>query len=337
MPLTEYQYTQADFPDGECNPDRLDLEVRASAIVTSLNRIDTNITTGTYVLGVLSGTYSVSIWFNAALSAGDETLLDGIVAAHDNSPSNPPSVVVSPAEAGVLNDPEILSQRRGGYSQTNSTTFNTVRATAYTPQGTNAQRSLNSTDANDTSAGTGARTVRITYYNAACQGPFTTDVTLNGTTAVNTGPTDIALIERIEVLTVGSSGGNAGTIRLWTTTGGSGSEWATIAAGDNQTYWTHHYVAAGKRCFITELDAAGKSTPGIVTLNRLNPIDTAQAQHNLDISYAFGDGNSTALTKRFAVPLVVIGPAIVFVNARLDFGFETSTTHAAIGFFERDA
>lgn len=335
MPLTEYQYTQADFPGGTCNPLRLQDEIRSSAIVTSLNRVGTS--GGSYDLGVLSGTYTVSIWFNDTLSGGDETLLDGVVAAHDNSISNPPMVSASLAEAGVLDDPETFSQRRGGYFPTSLTTFNTVRATPYTPQGTDAQRSVSSTSANDTSAGTGARTLRITYYNAACQGPFTTDIALNGTTPVNTAATDIALIERIEVITVGSVGGNVGTIQLWTTTGGGGSVWASIAAGDNQTYWAHHYVATGKRCFITELDASGKPTPGIVTLNKLNPVDTSAAQHNLDISYAYGNGDSPPLAKRFAVPLTVVGPAIIFINARLDYDLVTSTTHAALGFFERNA
>src|SRR5579885_2351141 len=66
-----------------------------------------------------------------------------------------------------------------GYVTTASTSGTIIRATAYAPQGTNAQRSLVSTSANDTSAGTGARTITINYLNTSFQ--LKTDVvTMNG-------------------------------------------------------------------------------------------------------------------------------------------------------------
>lgn len=337
---TKYTYINLDFLNSKMNPDRLQLEIYASNISTALDRIDTN--GGTYSLGVLSGTFTVDIWFKDVLSQADKITLDGdatdiggLIAAHNNGISNPHSIVATPSQAGVIGDTDIISYRRGGYVGTTSTNFVTVRATAYIPQGTNSQRSINSTSTNDDVTGTGARTVRITYYNAACQGPFTEDISLDGTTAVNTVATNIALIERLEVITVGSSGGNEGTIRLWTATGGGGSVWASIAVGDNQTYWAHHYVASNKTCFITAMDACGKPTAGIVTLNKLDPTDVNIAQHNLDISYSYGNGNSPSFLKQFDTPLSVRGPAIIFINSRLDSGLLTSTTHAALGFFER--
>lgn len=337
---TQYSYTNLDFPNGKMNSDRLQLEIYASSISTALDRIDTN--GGTYSLGVLSGTFTVDIWFKDVLSAADKITLDGdateiggLIAAHNNAVTNPLAISTTPSEAGVMGDADISSYRRGGYIGTTSTNFVTVRATAYVPQGTNSQRSINSTDANDDVTGTGARVVRITYFNAACQGPYTEDVTLDGTTPVNTVATNIALIERLEVITVGSTGGNQGTIRLWTATGGGGSVWASIAPQDNQTYWAHHYVASNKTCFITAIDACGKPTAGIITLNKLDPTDTSVAQHNLDISYSYGNGNAASLLKHFHTPISVRGPAIVFINSRIDSGLLTSTTHAAIGFFER--
>jgi hypothetical protein len=65
--MNSYQYTQA------VNPDRLTQDIQQSSIVTALDHIDT---VGT----------SVTIWFKAALSSGDQTTLDAVVAATINSP-----------------------------------------------------------------------------------------------------------------------------------------------------------------------------------------------------------------------------------------------------------
>jgi hypothetical protein len=89
MPETTYTYSiSADFPGGAINPTKLSAEIAASAIITALERVDT------------SGN-SASIVFKAALSAGDKTLLDndqtspagGLIAAHDNTPSDAPIAV----------------------------------------------------------------------------------------------------------------------------------------------------------------------------------------------------------------------------------------------------
>lgn len=109
MAETTYTYSIAnDLPDGAVNAGRLDMEIRASAIVTALASVST-------AADVLT------ITFKDALSAGDKTLLDGdatgpaggLLAAHDSSPSapvalvridqtvDPPKVHASPRPAGV--------------------------------------------------------------------------------------------------------------------------------------------------------------------------------------------------------------------------------------------
>ena len=207
------------------------------------------------------------------------------------------------------------SGRSFGYTATSAATSKTVRATTYTPQGTNAQRSVNSTSANDTSAGTGARQVKITYLDASGNGPFTETVTLNGTGAVNTVNTNIALIERMDVVAVGSGGGNAGTIQIFTATAGGGSVWGSIAVGDNQTYWAHHYVPVGKTCYVMNLEGASTVTAGGLTINTANPISSLIPQIAPDITIRHG---TTFVLRSYAVPVVVLGPAIVFVNERPD-------------------
>lgn len=127
-------------------------------------------------------------------------------------------------------------------------TLQVMRATPYTEPAAAAQRSIASASANDTAAGTGARSVRITYFDGAGNGPLTETVTLNGTTPVNTVATNIRFIESMVVLTVGTGGTNAGVITLYGSTGGAGGTVGTIGTGnivtgqgDLRTLWCHHY------------------------------------------------------------------------------------------------
>lgn len=67
MADTAYNYVK------NVDPSQLTEEIQASAIATPLVRIDT---TGK------GASMNVAVWFSDPLSAGDETTLDGIVAAH---------------------------------------------------------------------------------------------------------------------------------------------------------------------------------------------------------------------------------------------------------------
>ena len=140
----------------------------------------------------------------------------------------------------------------GRASSLTANVFVPVRQTTYVEQTTNAQRSIVSTSANDSAAGTGARTVTIYYLDASGNGPFSETLTLNGLTAVNTVASNICFIERMEVETVGANGSNVGTLNLYTSTGAAGTIFAAIGTGsiasgvgDNQTLYAHHYVPAG--------------------------------------------------------------------------------------------
>jgi len=126
-----------------------------------------------------------------------------------------------------------------------------MRATAYTEPTTAVQRSVSSANAADAAAGTGARTVKITYFDNTGTGPLTETLTLNGVTPVNTVSTTIRFVEKIEVVTAGSGGANAGVITLFGSTAGGGGTVGTIGVGtlvtgvgDNTTLWAHHYVSA---------------------------------------------------------------------------------------------
>lgn len=195
-----------------------------------------------------------------------------------------------------------------GRVATAATTEVAVRQTAYTEQTANFQGSVVSSSANDAAAGTGARTIRITYYDAAMAGPFTEDVTLNGVTPVNLVGLNHCYIEKIVVLTVGSTRSNVGTISLFTGLAGAGTLVGTIAATINGTRWGHHYVAAGKQCNVATIVAGTNGTiDGIVRLTFVNPLTAAAADLQL-AGYINVGLNQNAFARYFNIPLKVVGP-----------------------------
>lgn len=210
-----------------------------------------------------------------------------------------------------------------------------VRATTYTEQASNAQRSINSSSVLDTSAGTGARTVRVTYYTVTGTGPFTEDLTLNGITAVNTVSTTICFIENIMVLTAGSGGSNAGIITLHSAAAGVGTI-GTIAIGDNQTLWAHHYVALNKTCYINALSCGNNATTvgsgGIFTLKE-KPTTVANAVEIQVTDFTRVGGTNDAFVRPFSSAIPIVGPARITAYVSPEAA-STVTQYASIDFVE---
>lgn len=239
----------------------------------------------------------------------------------------------------LVQHPEIAAGVATGYVSTSATNTVAVRATAYAPQAANGQRSIVSTSALDTNtAGTGARTVKLTYLSIDLASVKTETIALNGLTAVNTVATDIALIEKIEVLTAGSGGSNAGTISVMTLVAGGGTAMGSIAVGDNRTFWAHHYVPVGKTCYLFSLTGGGTAVSG-----RLIPIKAealASAAPNpislIASTYLYGPQNAAGyppVDHTFAAPLAVVGPALITLNCRPD-AVTASNTHASFEYVE---
>ena len=218
-----------------------------------------------------------------------------------------------------------------------STTITAIRSTTYTEPSSGAQRSVASSSANDTSAGTGARTLRITYYTlnaGTVAGPFTEDVTLNGTTAVNTVATNICFIEKLVVLTVGSGGVNAGTITLYgSTAGGGGTVW-TIAIGINKTFGAHHYVPSGMTANITGFlgGIKGADTSGFI-LRSKNPADANAAENQISDLLRAPSSGSTPL-RIYGTPIEVEGPARITAYAVPD-STSSRTYYASFDYYEQ--
>jgi hypothetical protein len=187
-----------------------------------------------------------------------------------------------------------------------------IRRTTYTEPSANFQGSIVSSSAADTSAGTGARTVRIYYVDATGATAGTEDVTLNGTTNVNLVTTTKCFIEKIAVLTVGSGLANAGTITLRTGLAGGGAIVGTIAVGDNQTFWAHHYVVTGQTCNITgqlvgsNVTNTSGSCVGFLRSQVLNAANQVEKQVS---DFVIVAGLDSAVYRSYNSQIKVTGPA----------------------------
>lgn len=265
------------------------------------------------------GKLQVSI---ASGSAGIVSVLTGSQIADTNdralvvhiSPNQQPiPTTVVPATA-------VPGSSVGRASGLSANTFVPVRQTTYVEQTTQAQRSIVSTNANDSSTGTGARTVTIYYYDATCAGPFTETITLNGTTPVNTTNTNICFIESMIVSTVGSNGSNVGTLNLYTGTGATGTIFAAIGTaavatgtGDNQTFYAHHYVPSGKvikgYIIVTGIIAAAGGGSSVTVVRYRDP--TSSTSPWIVISDFLNASQGNSLSRQYSVSIDLPGPAVV--------------------------
>lgn len=220
-----------------------------------------------------------------------------------------------------------------GYTTSSGSALTVIRATAYTEQTTNAQRSVVSSNANDTSAGTGARTVTLTYYDQNLLGPFTETISMNGVSAVNTVATNICFIEKIEVITVGNQLSNIGTITLKAATAGGGATIGTIPAGDGITNWCHHYVGANKTMQIISAVASIKGQySGTLELHRTIPTNVNKPELTIAPKLRTDAGDTDTLN--FEVPIIVQGPALVLAYGRSDSASGTLDWSVGIGYYE---
>ena len=120
---------------------------------------------------------------------------------------------------------------------------------------------ISSSSTNDTSAGTGARTVTLSGLDANYD-EISETITLNGQTAVNSTLSYLR-IYRMTVDTAGSGGQNAGVIYAGTGTVTSGvpaNKYATIAIGDNQTLMALWTVPRGYTAYLSQTDVTAATT-----------------------------------------------------------------------------
>lgn len=129
---------------------------------------------------------------------------------------------------------------------------------------------VSSSDANDTSAGTGAQTVQIYGLDPGYL-EATETVILNGLTAVTTANIYIRM-NRMVVRTAGSGGENAGVLYVGTGTVTSGvpaNIYSTVAAAENQTLQTFWTVPANCTAYLINVFASSFGNANSVATIRL--------------------------------------------------------------------
>lgn len=230
--------------------------------------------------------------------------------------------------------PNGLSGVTGGYRGTSATTLVPLTATTYTEPASAAQRSVASSSASDTSAGTGTRTLRITYYDNDMNGPFTEDITMNGTGNVNTVATNIRFVEKMESLTVGSNGGNVGTITLFNSTAGGGGAMGTIAVGDGKTYWAHHYIRPNRTMFIRKLiiSTGSGGTSANYSIRIVKPLTANAFENQIGTQYR-GVAATIGNVIDFDALAAIEGPAKMIIYIRPDAN-TASTFYANFTYYE---
>lgn len=217
-----------------------------------------------------------------------------------------------------------------GYASTASTAITACRATTYTEPSSAQQMRLVSSSASDAAAGTGSRTVRVTYHDGTGAGPFTEDVTMNGTTPVSTVATNIRFIESLDTLTVGSNGTNVGTISIQAI--GGGTTFGTIAVSDGTTYWAHHYVAPGRRCYVTRLFVGTQGNNANFFVRYADPTVSAAFERQMTPNLRAINAQPSQMHDidfNFSIP----GPARVTVYGRSDSN-TANTLYSGFSFYE---
>lgn len=146
---------------------------------------------------------------------------------------------------------------------------------------------VSSSSANDTSAGTGARTVMLQGLDANYL-IISETITLNGQTAV-TSTLSYLRIGPLVTLTAGSGGKNAGVVYAGTgtvTAGVPATIYSSMGVGFNESHQAFYTVPAGYTAYILDIsatsDTAGveillytRTFGGLFTARRVNQIGTS--------------------------------------------------------------
>lgn len=236
--------------------------------------------------------------------------------------------------------PGVTVGRSFGYVANTGVNYLPILATPYSPAspGVGAQRSISSTSALDTAAGTGARSVMITYLTTTFV-VKTETVALNGTTAVNTVGTDLAYIESVAVVGAGSQLVNQGTITLFNAAAGAGGALASIAigpkgVGDNQTFYAHHYVPAGKTCYIVNIAFGHTLVSGLGVLARTgNPSLTGLP--TVDFGGQYGSPIGETPWHPFMNPIAVPGPDRILLISAPNTATANNISTGAFEYFQQ--
>lgn len=173
-----------------------------------------------------------------------------------------------------------------------------------------------SSSASDASAGVGARTVRVQGLTSWSAAEVSEDVTLNGTTPVNT-VNSYVIIHRMKVLTSGATNINVGTISATAATDATVT--AIISASQGQTQMAIYGVPSIKtaylKSFYVYMNDASASTR-IDTQLRLNENPNVQLLNFINkFDVQLYNSGLSGVKYTYDLPVKLSGPCIIKVQA----------------------
>lgn len=172
-----------------------------------------------------------------------------------------------------------------------------------------------STSASDAAAGVGARTIRVFGLPDWDSAETSQDIIMDGTSDVPT--TALVIINRMEVLTKGTTSVNVGTITATAVTDGTVS--AKIRPGQGQTQMAIFGIPSTQTAYMGRLYTNANKAGGAAALADVsllyNPEPNTEllnflTKHSLGL---LTDGTS-ALTIPFFAPKVFVGPGILKIQ-----------------------
>lgn len=165
-------------------------------------------------------------------------------------------------------------------------------------------------------AGVGARTLRIYGLKTWDSNESSEDITLDGTTPVNTANSYV-IIHRMKVLTMGASGPNVGTISATAATDGTVT--AIILPGEGQTEMAIYGVPSTKIALLhmwyAQIDKAAVAPTACDFELRVNEnpnVQTTGFLRKADISVQSDGVNSK--TRKHNLPIRFDGPCIIKIQ-----------------------
>lgn len=173
-----------------------------------------------------------------------------------------------------------------------------------------------SADDDGSPVGNGARTIRVYGLQTWASAETSEDVTLNGTTPVNTANSYV-IIHRMKVLTSGATAINVGTITATAATDGTIT--AVIAIGDGQTEMAVYGIASGYTFYLKRWGASiGKGNTTISVNFKLlvneNPnVQTTNFLRKDDINLV--STGTSGISRNYDIPPSFAGPCIIKVQS----------------------
>ncbi len=166
-----------------------------------------------------------------------------------------------------------------------------------------------SSDADDTSAGNGARTITLIGLDAN-YAEQTQVITMNGVTAVPITGTWLR-VHRCSVTTAGTSGVNEGliTIRI----AGGGATLLVIGIGNGQTLMAVYTIPAGKTGYLTSYYASANSTPTLPSIDL--KLFTKPSAGVVNLKHQQALSNGVAYKYKFDAPFKITEKTDIYLNA----------------------